>query len=803
MSDTETTSDTMVTIYPIGIPEYRDPAWRALDVDAEITELCRLLADFGGRPVPWDVPADERDSDAVAERLRGWARQDTEPATVLYWAGHGWSDGTDAALAHHGSPEHVGVYGLKPAELAHPIAERQDHDDDRWTIVLIEACQAAHFVNLLNAELSRMRPVPTRVLLVGVSGRGSTRLGELTRRLRSVLDNTFRADPTIAVHALGAELEEALQSDGIVRFLSIPRRNVLTRAPAMTIAPPVTVEVDDELRRLLAELPSDELRHFVPKAQGGETGELPWYFEGREQEQRDLAGWLHTADRGMYVVTGAPGSGKSALLGRLVAQTNPELVAALIRQHLIPPPPDDHLPPPRVFDTALLLTGLTAGQTIRRIADDLDLGRPESAETLQEQLDWLQTALSGRGPATILIDALDEAQEPIAIAQTVLPTLAAMPHTRLIVGTRRSTREGPDLPTPPDQDLIDALDGGDVEVTVLEVVRDPEALRRYVDRRLTHLPSTDSIPDDVAATIVRRSPHFLYARLAVHEIAARPHLTTPAGADDLARLLGGDYRTLFAQAVARLSEADPAHPALLHALAIGLGRGLPIRDGIWTRVAGALGDVETPAPESIDRLLHDAAAYLMVDHDHGQTVYRLAHRTFQEHFLNLPDPPPPTGHRRVLAGLLTHTDPDAEQLNPYLTHHLAGHAALAGRDGLRLLDGHLGILDRLDLDSVTAAATGSLSSLPTAVAATYTARSLIAHNDPGNRQAIRQLAAARHSAVSDFTHEPTTPSSTFTLRWAHLVQQPHHLPIRGHTGPIRALAVLPGPDGRTLLASAG
>src|SRR5262249_13057792 len=126
--------------------------------------------------------------------------------------------------------------------------------------------------------------------------------------------------------------------------------------------------------------------------------------------------------------------------------------------------------------------------------------------------------------------------------------------------------------------------------------------------------------------IATSGQEFLYARLAVHEIIARPDLLSRP--DELAELLTGTHRDLFAAAVARLTDRDPAYHPLLSALARTRGRGLPIRDGIWTLIAAALAGTDA-APEvddaRISGLLNAAAPYLALDAEHGQSVYRLAH----------------------------------------------------------------------------------------------------------------------------------------------------------------------------------
>jgi hypothetical protein len=63
--------------------------------------------------------------------------------------------------------------------------------------------------------------------------------------------------------------------------------------------------------------------HWSPKARGVERdAKRGWYFTGRTQVLYDLAAWLAGghADGRVRVVSGGPGSGKSAVLARLCAR---------------------------------------------------------------------------------------------------------------------------------------------------------------------------------------------------------------------------------------------------------------------------------------------------------------------------------------------------------------------------------------------------------------------------------------------------------------------------------------------------
>ena len=89
------------------------------------------------------------------------------------------------------------------------------------------------------------------------------------------------------------------------------------------------LETRDWLRRRHA---SELAEYWGPKARGLEVAaQAGWYFTGRQAALAELTGWLTdpAADTRLRVVTGDPGSGKSAVLGRLVtlADTSSALAA--------------------------------------------------------------------------------------------------------------------------------------------------------------------------------------------------------------------------------------------------------------------------------------------------------------------------------------------------------------------------------------------------------------------------------------------------------------------------------------------
>ncbi|MEV5414011.1 WD40 repeat domain-containing protein, partial [Thermopolyspora sp. NPDC052614] len=812
--------------FPVALGAYRHrPAWNLENAQAETEQVAALLRDFGAEPVNWTEPMAERGADAIDARMRHWACPPSDPPadTFLYWAGHGRSDGLDAALAHAGTPADFTDSVIGPAQMALWIRNRAVRAEEHgtWAVVVVEACRSGDFVRLVSAELERYLRVRPRALLVGVTGSGpsggSTNLGVFRRELRNVLHNDFGASPSIPLADLASALVRRL-GEATVRPLDLPEGAALHRR---TFTPTgVTVDAADEIAELLRALPDAERLHFVPKAQGAELGEVAWFFQGRDKERRRICDWLRRSEDGLFVVTGKPGTGKSALLGHLVVTSRPRLRAALTAQGHIPELSEADRPPDDIFDAVLHLTGASAGDVARDLAhaagvDDLAADAP-----IHELADQLTARLSGANqPLTVLVDALDEAQQPLVIARLLLRPLAGLPGVRVIVGTRASTMEGPDHPGPATPDLLDAL--APAEDRVLTVAADRFAIHPYVARRLRHLLHDDpryAAGIDRAALLIADGAHeFLFARLAVHELQARRDLLVPGREDDLDAFLAGDHRALFARAVERHRAANPRRVPLLEALGLAQGRGLPILDDIWATVADALIDADTTPTSGpdIDDLIEAAAPYLVRDTEHGQTVYRLAHATFAEHFAAAETPDGDERHHHITTRFIQsikrgQETPGTEAqtaINPYLCHHLPGHAARGGIASWQELAAHPRVLDELDPGRVaTAAMAHALGRypLPAEVAGVVGMRHLLDGLPPAQRIGLRQLGSVRHAgmtrpATTDLPH----PDAVWSLRWAQVTPHAPHLTLAGHSGGVWAVAAFPSPDGRTLLATGG
>jgi hypothetical protein len=196
-------------------------------------------------------------------------------------------------------------------------------------------------------------------------------------------------------------------------------------------------------------------RHWRSRARGvSVVSERGHRFRGRRAALSEIVSWLDrpVPDRRVLVVTGSPGVGKSAVLGRIVTTADAETRTAL--------PPDD--------DAVLASAGSVAcavhakGKTALDVA--MEIARAASAP-LPERVDdlpaGLREALAGTGRRfNLVIDALDEASDPMQarfiITGIVLPIAASCADVgaQVIVGTSTVTRRAScwrssDQPPPP------------------------------------------------------------------------------------------------------------------------------------------------------------------------------------------------------------------------------------------------------------------------------------------------------------------------------------------------------------------
>ncbi|MCP3381239.1 caspase family protein [Bradyrhizobium sp. CCGUVB4N] len=627
----------------IAVDDYPEPPG-ALQSSANADRLAKLIVgERGGKLVDRVVATSSAE---ILTALKRWSRRQDDPprSTIIYLVGHGTDDGMDHQFM---LPPEGRLDDILTGTLWNVFAEDwniRQTDPRCWTLFILDCCGANIGLINLQAQLSqRAYRYPHRLGMWPTSSSGASNSGRFVdafaRTLTEFNENNAVIPLTEVFRKMLAELGD-LQPHGF-----LPQEAVLNNPQRLSA--PLVINLDDygELKRVIAELPSELRVHFLNKAQGTETADFDWYFEGRSAETNILCSWLRDAPSGMRVVTGAPGSGKSALLGHISVLANDRLVEAYAATNLAPELRNGPRPPSNVFDASIHLTGKTVADVLDSIYRQV--GQPRDAQDTAVSIDqpfiprelWsgslndLVRHLEGQHRRiTLLADALDEAQEPEPIAR-LLAALARSGFTRVLVGTRKSLEEGLDKPFNPDANgLIEALEAGPDEIIAID--SDSDATRRYVLHRLgakrsPYVNQAQTV-DTLASKIAARDQPFLFARLATSELLARTAL--PLDDPELMGMLDGGHAGIFETAVRRIEASEPNAAAMLRALAFGRGRGFPETGGTWVAVARAL-TKDVPLPDNaVRRAIEIAAPYITLDAEAGQSTYRLAHQTFVEHY---------------------------------------------------------------------------------------------------------------------------------------------------------------------------
>ncbi|GAA1874107.1 AAA family ATPase [Myceligenerans crystallogenes] len=539
---------------------------------------------------------------------------------------------------------------------------------------------------------------------------------------------------------------------------------------------------------------------FDPRSRGRmNAAQSGHWFQGRRVALKEINGWLTSGDASrLLVVTGDPGSGKSAILGRVITTSHPAWRRKLPRS-------DRGVRAPlHSIASEVHAKGATADDVAAEIG--AELGEP--GRTTAAQLpEILNQRLSGkRRRFVVVVDALDEADDPREVIRQVLrPMLDADPQLgiKLIVGTRRKDDRG-SLPaalssrrTEIDLDLDRYFDRRDVTanaIACLQVREDGPYQREHVARRLA-----ETIAD-------RAGRSFLVAGLMATHHGLHDTVPVLPGA-----LTGGtSLAEVLDEFVGRLADVDgvPARDILVP-LAYAQAPGLPIE--LWQELIRALTG-KSVDETALTAFTRTAAANLLItsssdsDGSDGETsadagnpaVFRLFHQALNdtildqraEHGLTGPD-------QQAIAAALRAALPATGWANApaYLARSLGAHLIAAGQvtEVEELLDG-IDYLLHADLPRLHAA----LARINTPIANAY--RHLIgtapgaAGQEPRDRAGMFSVSALNSTPHVRERIRQHLKSLNFPLHalWGHLTESSGlQAVLTGHTGPVAAVAVTP------------
>jgi WD40 repeat protein len=566
-------------------------------------------------------------------------------------------------------------------------------------------------------------------------------------------------------------------------FLPNPRYN--TALHGLDLATQVQIE-QDEFRK-------EDLRSFFyPRARGVDLPQdSGWQFVGRNSALRDLSAWLtDSVDLRTTVITGDPGSGKSAVIARLYILSHPDWNKTVPRQGV----PADTFPPEGAIDVAIHARGLTSQQVLTALCA---AARVEAATPG----DFLR-ARSGK-PMVAAIDAIDEAVDPDRLVSAILnPLIDAGPKVglRMLLGTRPY--------------LLDRLSTAARHINLDDGhYADPESLCAYAARCLqftapasqyTRLDPTrlHAIAEAIAQAAGRS---FLVGRIVSRRLAVQETIPDPADPAWRASLPGTAAEAMQQDLEGRLGANASRARDLLRPLAYAWGNGLPWED-LWAPLASFLSG-RRYSDEDLIWLRRQAGSYVVEALEAGRSVYRLYHAALAEYLRHGQDDR--LLHSKYVEFLIAHVphsqagDRAWHEAHPYVLSHLATHAAAAGE--LKHLI--------LDPDYLTNAVPAGLrAALPTArdpdsrqVAVAYE-RALhhLRSKAPQDRLSYLELSAHRAQAGALLRSIAARPMRRrWSVPWTRWPEEHPHRVLDGHKGAVRGVICVTAKPRAPIAASVG
>ncbi|GAA5069176.1 hypothetical protein GCM10023336_52950 [Streptomyces similanensis] len=753
-------------------------------------------------------------AEQIRQKLRHWAADTAltgDDIVVVYFAGHGATAPGDRhyLFCWDSSPDDLAATALATEDLVRILC----NGDLRHLLLILDTCAGgAGSAEATAVALQRLvygspnGPATTGLWFLASARRKDIAAdGQFTSAFAAAVETTTertgQRQQYLDLTELVKAVNERFDADGRAQRAELASGLVTGLAPFLPNAgyrpelPPLGTDL--EVQRRVAG--RDLTEHFGPRSRGVEfESEQGLYFSGRSNVLKELVSWLVDPDhdgRGR-IVTGSPGCGKSAVLGRIVALSDAGYRAALDLSDVDPAT----VVPAGLVAAAVHARHKRLEEVVERIGDALDIEADGSAALLQE--------LTRRGrqgpPLVIVVDAVDEAGsdtaadagghgEPRRISRELLRPMSEIRGVRLLVGTRHEliTALGPTFAIL-DLDLPEYRAGED-DVTgyvtrVLVAAEEPEVRTPYRD--------DPELARTVARGVAARAAGvYLYARTTARTLRSdrtAVDATRPGWSDALPSEIGG----AFDDYLARFGRDEPRVRRMLLALAFSEGKGLP-RGRLWTELSSTLSGV-TCTEEDVTWALDVAEAYIAeVIDDDRRSAYRLYHKALAEHLRATAGRPAVDVQRTVgealtaLVPVAADGRPDWFAAPPYVRMHLATHAAAAGAlDTLMADPGFLLAAEPLALLRAFASVGGHGPARQVRGAYEQVAHRLTTDRPLGERAADLQLSARRCGA-DDLADRigALGVAMPWSATWAWWSASGVHRLLSGHTKSIECTAV--------------
>lgn len=753
-------------------------------------------------------------AEQIRQKLRHWSSDvflTSDDVVVVYFAGHGVVQDRDRHYLmcwDSRDDEDVAATALATEDLVRILCR----GELRHLLLVLDTCAAG--AGSAEAAALALQSIAYRHggagtatglwFLASARRKDIAEDGRFARTLRAAVDvttaRTGQRQQYLDLTELVKAVNERFEADGLGQRAELASGLVTGLAPFLPNSgyreslPPIGTDL--EIQRRVAT--QDLVDHFGPRSRGVEfESEHGLYFSGRTRVLSELTRWLTSPEgdgRGR-VVTGRPGCGKSAVLGRVVALSDPGYRTRFDLEGLDPAT----IIPEGCVAAAVHARHKRLDEVVERIADHLGVAVDGSAALLQE--------LTRRGrkgpPVVIVVDAVDEAGsdtaadagghgEPRRITRELLRPMSEIQGVRLLVGTRRElvTPLGPtfrsiDLDRPGYR--AEQNDVTEYVTKMLLAAEEPEVPSPYRDRPA----HAAAVATGVAA---KAAGVYLYARTTARTLRsdrAAVDIHRPGWADDLPSEIG----EAFDDYLARFGPDEPRVRRMLLALAFSEGTGLP-RGRIWTTLSTMLSGV-TCTEADVSWALDVAEAYVaeVVDDDR-RSVYRLYHKALAEHLRKTAGRETADIQSFVVEALVSVVPVMADGRRdwfvapPYVRQHLATHASAAGRLAELIEDpGFLLACETLGLLRALASVDGEA---PRRIRTAFeqVAHRLTPDRALGARAADLQLSARRCEA-DELAHriDRLGVSLPWTARWAWWSASGAHRVLSGHTKTVDCVAV--------------